>query len=195
MMRRIGITGGIGAGKSIVLNYLQEICHCVVLQADELAWKLEEPDGPCYRPLIELLGEEILSDDQKIDHSKMGAAIFGRADLLAAVNEIVHPIVKREAEKLTLQAEADGFDFFFFEAALLIESTCDEIVDEVWYVYAPRKERIKRLMRDRGYPREKVCAIMAGQLSEKAFRARADRVITNDGDTEKVYRQLRKWLT
>ena len=194
-MRKIGITGGVGAGKSIILDYLRTHCHCMVLQADELAWKLEEPDGPCYQPLIDLLGEGILGDDQKIDHGKMSAAIFGRADLLSAVNDIVHPLVKREAGKIAAQAEADGFDFFFFEAALLIESTCDEIVDEVWYVYAPRKERMKRLMRDRGYTREKVCAIMAGQLSEKAFRTRADRVITNDGDTGKVYRQLDKWLT
>lgn len=194
-MRKIGITGGVGAGKSIILDYLRTHCHCMVLQADELAWKLEEPGGPCYQPLIDLLGEGILGDDQKIDHGKMSAAIFGRADRLLAVNDIVHPLVKREAGKIAAQAEADGFDFFFFEAALLIESTCDEIVDEVWYVYAPRKERMKRLMRDRGYTREKVCAIMAGQLSEKAFRTRADRVITNDGDTGKVYRQLDKWLT
>lgn len=194
-MKRIGITGGIGAGKSIVLDYIAGICNCRILQADQLAWELEDIGGPCYDGLLKLLGEGILTEDGRIDRKKMGAMIFGCPDLVSAVNRIVHPVVKKEAVKEAQKAEKEGYDYFFFEAALLIESGCDAFLDEVWYIYAPRKERLKRLMNDRGYTREKALSIMRGQLSEKEFRQHADRVIDNSGDPERAYRQCWKWLT
>ncbi len=189
-MKRIGITGGIGAGKSIVLNYLQTACHCKIVQADELAWKLEDKGGPCYRPLIDLLGESIVLKNGHLDKKKIGSMTFPDPDLMRRVNAIVHPVVKEAARQEADLAGEEGYDWFFFEAALMFESKCDEVFDEVWYVYSPKKERIKRLIRDRGYSREKAEYIMSQQLSTQAFRAKADRIIRNDADPEAVYRQL-----
>ncbi len=189
-MRRIGITGGIGAGKSIVLNYLQTACHCRIVQADELAWKLEDQGGPCYQSLIDLLGSSIVQPDGFLDKKRIGAMTFPDPDLMKKVNAIVHPVVKEAAAQEAVKAEAEGYDWFFFEAALMFESTCDEVFDEVWYVFSPKEERVRRLMRDRGYSRKKAEYIMSLQLSDRAFRAKADRVIRNDGDPAEVYREL-----
>ncbi len=112
-----------------------------------------------------------------------------------AVNAIVHPAVCAFAKEEAKKAAKDGYDYFFLEAALLIEGKCDAIMDEVWYVYAPRYERIRRLANDRGYSREKILSIMKRQLTEREFRRHADRVINNTGDPEQIGRQLQRWLT
>lgn len=194
-MKSIGITGGVGAGKSIILDSLPRICSCKVSQADQIAWKLEEPDGPCYRPLIDLLGKQILARDGSIDRKKMSRLIFPDEELVRAVNGIVHPAVLTEIKKEAADARKAGYDYYFLEAALLIEGKCDTVMDEVWYVYAPKRERLRRLMSDRGYTKEKALAIMRRQLTEKEFRAHADRVIRNDRDPAYVVLQLEKWLT
>lgn len=194
-MKRIGITGGIGAGKSIITDYLQKRCHCKILQADILAWELEDKGGPCYGKLISLLGDGILSEDGRIDKKIMGAMTFMDPKMTAKVNAIVHPVVKEAAEQEALKAQQEGYEYFFFEAALMFESGCDEILDEVWYIYAPKKERIKRLMKDRGYSRGKALSIMSRQLDYRAFAKKADRIIRNDADVEEVYRQIDKLLT
>ncbi len=194
-MKKIGITGGVGAGKSIVLTMLGELCKCRISQADQIAWRLEEKDGVCYRPLVELLGKPVLDRNGAIDRKKMAAMIFPDPKLTKAVNAIVHPAVLKETKREIQEAKKDGYDYYFLEAALLIEGKCDTILDEVWYVYAPKKERLRRLMQDRGYSKEKVLSIMARQMTEKDFRLHADRVIRNDREPEAVRKQLEKWLT
>ena len=194
-MKKIGITGGVGAGKSIILEYLPKLCSCKISQADQIAWRLEEKDGPCYLPLLDLLGDQILAEDGSIDRKKMSSLIFPDEDLVKAVNAIVHPAVLDEIKREIKEAARAGNDYYFLEAALLIEGKCDTVMDEVWYVYAPKKERLRRLKHDRGYTEAKALSIMKRQMTEKEFRSHADRVIRNDRDPAFVERQLRKWLT
>ena len=99
MFKKIGITGGIGAGKSIITDYLQERCNCRILQADQLAWELEDKGGPCYARLVSLLGDSVLTEDGHIDKKKMGAMTFPDPALMKKVNAIVHPAVKEAAKK------------------------------------------------------------------------------------------------
>ena len=94
-MRIIGITGGVGAGKTKVLSYIEAHFSCRVIRADEAAHKLYEPGQVCYQKLVALLGQEILSADNTIDKTKMAAVIFGDNALLVEVNSIVHPEVKK----------------------------------------------------------------------------------------------------
>ncbi len=189
-MRKIGITGGVGAGKSQVLHALSEICNCVVYQADTIAHDLEMPSGPCYGPLIELLSRDVLSDNGEIDKRLMAAKIFASDETRLEVNAIVHPAVKNFVMDAMATAETDGYDFFFLEAALLIEDHYDLILDEMWYVQASEEVRIKRLEDSRGYSREKSLAIIRSQKSDEEFCSYAARIIKNDGSLSELRLQL-----
>ncbi len=192
-MKIIGITGGVGAGKTKVLSYIEEQFSCRVIKADEAAHKLYEPGQMCYQKLVALLGQEILNADNTIDKLKMATAIFGDNALLVQVNYIVHPEVKKYIlEQIAFERERGVVDYFFIEAALLIEEHYDQIVDEMWYIHSDVAVRQKRLAKSRQYSAQKTTEIMKGQLSEEEFRKHCQVVITNNGDLEETYRQINK---
>lgn len=194
-MKVIGITGGVGAGKSEILTYLKERCNCRVIMADRLAETLEEPGQECYRQLVALLGGEILRADGRIDRQKMAARIFADSKLLTAVNEIIHPAVKEYIlQTIETEKAADALEYLFIEAALLIEDGYDRIVDELWYIHADVDVRRQRLKDARGYSDEKIDSILKGQLSEEAFYRHCPVVIENSGTLESVYQQINEKL-
>ncbi|MCR5719476.1 MAG: dephospho-CoA kinase [Lachnospiraceae bacterium] len=194
-MRFIGITGGVGSGKTLILNYLRENTNCRVILADDLANELKKPGKPCFKPLVELLGKEILSSDNEIDNKKMSGIVFNNASLLQKVNDIIHPAVKDEILKIRdFEEYYPKTDFLFLEAALLIECGYKNIVDELWYVYVDRDTRIKRLMDSRGYSKEKTLGIMSKQLSDDVFRENCDFIIDNSKTPEYAYEQIRQRL-
>ncbi len=193
-MKVIGITGGVGSGKSEVLKLIEDMCSCIIIKADDLARSLEVKGEVCYEPLVKLLGGGVLADDGQIDTKKMAAAIFadGCEDLLAKVNAIVHPAVEQRILSMIDEAKQTGdVDFFFIEAALLIECHYDRIVDELWYIYADENVRRERLKSSRGYSDEKISGIMASQSSDETFRRYCKVVIDNSGDIDKTKEQLR----
>ncbi len=197
-MRIIGITGGVGSGKSEVLKLINGMCRCVILKADDLARSLEVKGEVCYEPLVKLLGEGVLAADGGIDPKKMAAAIFadGAEDLLASVNAIVHPAVKERIRSMIKNAEDEGiYDHFFIEAALLIEDHYDTIVDEMWYIYADEEVRRKRLRESRGYSDKKTNDIMDSQSSDETFRKHCSVVIDNSRDLEYTKEQLMRCLS
>jgi len=184
-MQVIGITGGVGAGKTQVLDIINEITNCRIIRADELAKKLECRGNVCYSPIVELLGNDILDEEEQIIPAKMAARIFEDQELLDKVNEIIHPAVKQKIlDYIKYEEERGMIDFFFIEAALLIEDGYDLICDELWYVYASEDTRRKRLKSSRGYSDEKIDSIMASQLDEATFRRYCSAVIDNDKDLD-----------
>ena len=191
MTKIIGITGGVGAGKSTVLNYIQSKCKCRIIYSDNVANDIKLRGQPCYEPIVKLLSEDILGDDLEIDKKKMAAKIFSDDSLLAQVNEILHPAVNDyifgEIEKEKKKGE---LQYLFIEAALLIENGYDKIVDELWYIYASEDVRRQRLKASRGYSDEKINDILKGQLSDEEFRKFADFVIDNSGDEKETKRQI-----
>lgn len=190
-MKVIGITGGVGAGKSCILSYLQERTSCRLIMADQVAHRLEEPGGICYEQIVSLLGRQILSEDGRIDKGKMAAEIFGDKELLAQVNRIVHPAVKRYiVEAIEQERQARRIDYLFLEAALLIEDGYGQIVDEMWYIHTDEKVRRDRLKASRGYTDEKIDSIMRGQLPAEEFSKHCVVVLDNSGTLESVYRQI-----
>lgn len=194
-MKVIGITGGVGAGKSEVLDYLAANHNCRVIKADQAAHQLEEPGGACFEPLVALLGAEILDAAGRIDRQKMAARIFADSGLLQKVNDIVHPAVKNYLlSEIAKERESRGHDYLFIEAALLIEEGYAEIVDELWYVSADVSVRRQRLKRSRGYTDEKIDAILKSQLSEEDFLKHCNVVIENNGALLGVYEQIEKEL-
>lgn len=190
-MKVIGITGGVGAGKSQILSYLKEHTKCRVIMADQVAHELEKPGMICYEKLLALMGKDILAENGEIDKAAFAARIFARKELLAQVNEIVHPAVK----EYILQAVAEEMekgqqDYLFIEAALLIEDGYEEIVDEMWYIHTDEAVRRARLKESRGYTDEKIDSIMREQLSEEEFYRHCPVVIDNSEVLEHVYRQI-----
>lgn len=196
-MKVIGITGGVGSGKSEVLKLISDMVTCVIVKADELARSLEMKGEVCYEPLVGLLGDEVLGEDGEIDPRKMAQMIFaeGAGGLRDEVNNIVHPAVKQRILSMIDEAAAKGeYRYFFIEAALLIEDHYDRIVDELWYVYADENVRKKRLRDSRGYSREKTESIMRSQSSDDVFRKYCRVCIDNSMTPEDTKAQLENIL-
>lgn len=190
-MRVIGITGGVGAGKSAVLNYLSGRTDCRVIMADRVAHELEKPGGICHARIVALLGREIISEEGGIDRRRMAEVIFEDRELLAQVNAIVHPAVKEYITwAITEERKKGSIEYLFLEAALLIEEGYGQIVDEMWYIHTDEKTRRERLKASRGYTDEKIDGIMKRQLSEGEFYRQCAVVIDNSGTLESVYRQI-----
>lgn len=176
----VGVTGGIGSGKSEVLAILNERFHSQNILADEVAHQLMEPGQKAYKQIIEQFGDGFLSEDGAIDRKAFAAFLFQSEEVRKQVNAIVHPLVKEEIRR---QAFASTADLVIVEAALLIEEEYQgDICEELWYVYTSREKRIQRLIKNRGYSREKCGSIMASQLSDEEFREHCQRVIDNNGD-------------
>ena len=187
----IGITGGVGCGKSEVIRYLEKTYSAKVLLADDVANALKKPGMPCYQPVIACLGEQILDSDGCINNGKMAQAIFGNQSKLAEINRIIHPAVRMQIEsEIEKEKKAGRYDFFFLEAALLLEEHYDEILDELWYIYAHENVRRKRLKDGRGYSDEKITSIISKQIAEETFREACEVIIDNSGSFEETKKQI-----
>ncbi len=189
-MKVIGITGGVGSGKSRVLSYLEEKHHAVICQADHVAWELQKPGQECYLEIVEHFGTCILNEDKTINRKALGQIVFGDDAQLQVLNAIMHPAVKCEIQKRISEEKANGRKLFFLEAALLIEEHYDEICDELWYIYTSEQIRRQRLKESRQYSDEKIDAIMATQLSEEMFRKACKNVIENNSTFEETGAKL-----
>lgn len=189
-MRVIGITGGVGSGKSEILRLLKEEFGAKLLMADDIAHEVMAPGGEASRRIEEAFGADYLKPDKSVDRQKMAELIFKDADALETMNSIVHPAVWRRIEE-GIQTESEKL--VAVEAALFDEEH-NRMFDEVWYVYTSKENRISRLMASRGYSRKKCMDIMGNQRSEEEFRAMADRIIDNNRTIEDVRQQIERIL-
>ena len=196
-MRFIGITGGVGAGKSELLAYLRSKPGVRVMLADEIAHLLMEPGQTCYHEIVEHFSEEkILNEDLTFNRNALADRIFSDKAKREELNAIVHPAVKKYVlEQYNKEKKEGRTEFLFLEAALLIEEHYDEICDELWYVYTSEANRRQRLKASRGYTDEKVDAIMASQLPEEEFRRVCRITIDNNGSVEQLYEQIEEGLS
>lgn len=200
-MKIIGVTGGVGSGKTELLHYIEKNYRCRILLADEASHEVMQKGGRIYEPLVALLGSSVLDSSGEINRKEMAARIFSQEELLGRVNALIHPAVREyileavaeEREKAAAGAE-DAVDYFFLEAALLIECGYRSVVDEMWYIYCDLAVRRERLKKSRGYSDGKIDSILSSQLSEAEFRSGSDVVIDNSGNLEDAYRQIREAL-
>lgn len=193
-MKKIGITGGVGCGKTTVLEYLSDVHGATVIVADRIAHMLEAKGEPCYNELVRQFGSGILDEDGEIDKFKFAELVFSAEATRQKANEIIHPAVNQYILDKMKEAEEKGIKLFIVESALLLENGYGDILDELWYVYTDDKIRTKRLMESRGYSQEKTDSIMASQLSEDDFRTGCDRIITNNNDIKKTFKQIDELL-
>ena len=189
-MKVIGITGGVGSGKSRVLEILKQEYGAQVIQADLVARELMEPGGAGYEKLVALYGDRILAVDKTIDRPRMAAMMFHDDEMLQTVNGIIHPLVWASIRR---QIEGSDSELVVVEVALPDENHRD-IYTELWYVYTSRENRILRLSANRGYSEEKSVSIMESQASDESFRQMCDHVIDNNGDLRDTEQQLAELL-
>lgn len=185
-----GITGGVGSGKSRVLEYLESAHRAKVLKMDNLGHELMAKGACCYQPILELFGPEVLKEDGEFDRAVIGTKVFADRELLEKLNAIVHPAVKRTVDERVENAMQQGVDFFFMESALLIEEKYDQMCDELWFIYTEEPVRRARLKETRGYSDKKINLILSNQLSEEEFRSKSHFVINNSGSFEETEAQI-----
>ena len=188
----LGITGGIGSGKSTVTDVLKNRYGFRILKTDDMAKELELPGHIVYERLKEEFGEGILMQkDGQIDKEAFARLIYSDDDALEKANGIIHPAVWAEVGRLTKDCKGNMLTgpHAAVETALpndYFENLCDKI----WYIHVDRAERIKRLMEDRGYTYEKCVGIISNQMSEEAFRSMADEVIDNSLPVEETIKTI-----
>ena len=191
----IGITGGVGSGKSVVMELLEKKFGAAVILADLVAHDLTEPGAKSYQQIVKEFGEEILDAEGRIDRPALSRIVFGHPDQLQKLNAITHPNVKEEIlRRIACFREEGRVPLIAVEAALLIEEGYEELLDELWYVYVNEETRIRRLMEGRGYSEEKSRSIMKQQLGEEIFRSHCSQVIDNNGDVDSLEQQLTELL-
>ena len=197
--RRIGVTGGVGSGKSAVLSYIQEAYGALVLRTDDLAKELMEPGAACYEEVRALFGPEVLREDGSFDRPLIASKVFADPELLEKLNGITHPAVLRYTEQLIRDAEEKGTRIVCIESALFVDEDGNkkgnESYHELWYVCTDAAVRRERLKASRGYSDEKTSSIMANQVSDEVLRQCCDVVIDNSGDFSGTKEQIDRLLT
>lgn len=180
----IGLTGGIGSGKSVVGGMLAQLgAH--VIDTDKVGHRVYAAGSEGWRRLIEVFGEAIVAPDGTIDRKRLGAIVFADAERRRTLNAIVHPLIFQEIGREIAERHAAGFTgHVVLEAPVLLEAKGTGLVDRIWVVTAPRDRVHDRLVASRDLTPEEIEARMASQLSDAERRAHADVVIENDGDMD-----------
>ena len=190
----IGITGGIGSGKSLVTKFLQAIFGAAVIDTDTVGHEVMEIGTKAYYEILETFGKEVLAKDESIDRKILGDKVFGNEALLTKLNNIIHPAVEAEVDKRIEDFNKKNYKYIALETALMIKVGYNRKCDKVWYVYADKDVRLKRLYYNRGLDRVKAAKIIDNQNSDEEFRKIADAVIDNSGTEEETLVQIKKIL-
>lgn len=193
-MKVLGITGGVGSGKSEVLLFLEKEYDAYICQLDEVAKKLQKKGSRCFERIVEVFGEDILRVDGELDRAKLAERVFTDAGLLKILNEIVHPEVKKWVVQDISEKKENGVSLYIIEAALLPGAGYEEICDEMWYIYTEENVRRKRLKSSRGYSDEKITDMIGSQPTEEQFRQSCTKVINNSGTFQKTKEQIGELL-
>ena len=193
-MKILGITGGVGSGKSAVLDHLEAEYHAVICQLDDVARMLQQNGQVCFTKIVETFGEEVIGKDLELDRQKLSEIVFSDAKKLQQLNEIVHPEVKQWVIKDIADKENSGVPLYVIEAALLPTAGYETICDEMWYIYTNEKVRTERLKASRGYSEERIQNMIASQPKEEIFRRACCAVIENSGTFEDTKKQIGELL-
>lgn len=193
-MKILGITGGVGSGKSAVLAYLKEEYHAVICQLDDVARMLQQNGQVCFAKIVKTFGKDVIGKDQELDRQKLSEIVFSDAKKLQQLNEIVHPEVKQWVIKDIADKENSGVPLYVIEAALLPTAGYETICDEMWYIYTNENVRTERLKASRGYSEERIRNMIASQPQEEIFRKSCCAVIENSGTFEDTKRQIGELL-
>lgn len=175
----IGLMGGVGSGKSTVLDYLESNYNAYIIQSDHVAKDIMTPGYKVFEKLSECFPYAV--DEHGVITEKLSQIVFNDKEKLKLLNSITHPGTIEEIIKRIKESKAG---IIVVESALLIGSGLEEYCDELWFVYCEKEKRIARLMESRGYSREKAEGIIKNQPSDDEYKEKADEFIDNTYSVE-----------
>ena len=181
-MIRLGITGGIGSGKSIV-SQLFRVMGIPVYDSDKESKRLTITDEGIRIQLTELVGKDVYADDGSLNKSVLASWLFSCEEHTLKVNNIIHPVVKKDFLSWVKKQENAGYKACGIESAILIEAGFQDVVEKVVMVTAPLETRIERTMQRDHASRESVINRIARQMNEEEKKEKADYVISNEENT------------
>ena len=190
----IGITGGIGSGKSVVTSLLRDKFDAAVIDTDTIGHEVMEIGKSAYKKVVEIFGNKVIAEDGSIDRKKLGCLVFDNRKLLCKLNNIIHPAVEAEVDKRIAEFTKKKYKYIALETALLIKVGYNRKCDKVWFVYADKDIRLKRLYDNRGIDKGKAGKIFESQNTEEEFRQIADDVIDNSGSEAETEIQIKNIL-
>lgn len=181
----IGVMGGIGSGKSEVLNYMETKHHATIIEADKIAHDILLNDESVKSQAKKIFPDAFNGDE--IDTDKMADIVFNDPNKLEALNSLTHPPTINEIINQISNAKSK---YVVVESALFLGEEVADLTDELWFIYCDKKERINRLVKTRGYSKEKAVAIIANQPNDEDYNSAADEFIDNTGDFDKTIEQV-----
>jgi dephospho-CoA kinase len=185
-MLTVGLTGGIGSGKSTVAKILAEL-GAPSFDADKVGHEIYLPGGPAYRDVIAAFGDGIVAPDGTIDRKKLGPIVFADRAQLKRLESIVHPRMFERMREMVAEMRSKGVTApIVIEAAILIEARWQPLFDEIWLVVAPREKVIQRVEAERGLKPEQTEARIKAQLSDEERRNHCSLVVDNSGTIEQL---------
>jgi dephospho-CoA kinase len=185
-MKVIGLTGGIGTGKSTVTRLLREEKGVTVIDADEATRAVQAPGSEGLRRLVDEFGSSILASDGGLDRARLAAVAFADPEARQRLNAIVHPLVREWMADRQMEAQARGEPYVVLDVPLLFESRGAEGFDDVILVYAPEELSLRRLVELRRMPEEQARARIAAQMPIEKKRRLARHVIENTGTLDQL---------
>lgn len=192
----IGLTGGVGAGKSTVMQLLQKQYGAYLIEADAVGRRLMKKGGITYQKILEVFGRDILDETGEIHRNRLAAVAFGTEETTLQLNACTHPYIKEAiVSEISQVRQSGGHDFLMLEAAILVQGGLTDLCDTIWYVSVPWEVRRQRIMDTRGYSSERAEDIMKRQPTEEEYLALADSVIYNNCSMEKTAAQVKELLS
>ncbi|MCX7912637.1 MAG: dephospho-CoA kinase [Dehalococcoidales bacterium] len=190
-MKVIGLTGGIGTGKSTVGKFLAEL-GAEVFDLDKVGHEVLQKGSPAYEGLVRRFGREILGENGEIDRNRLSQFVFGDQKALEELNSIVHPVIDGIVIKRIEECRRRGVSVVVLEAAALIESRKTFLVDEIWVTTAPEDVVLRRLSERSGYSEAEARKRISAQLSQEERIRHADVVIDTNCSLEELKSRVRR---
>ncbi len=189
MTKVVGLTGGMGSGKSTVSQIMAEL-GAVIIDADKVGHEAYQANTKTWQDVVAAFGKQVVAQDGSIDRKKLGAIVFGNPEQLERLNHIVHPRMFEMMKERIEQYRRQGIKVVVLDAAILFEANWTPLVDMIWVVIASEPVVVARAVARTGLPEEQIRARLHSQMSNEERIKRADNVIRNDGTIDELRVQV-----
>ena len=190
-MKVIGLTGGIGSGKSTVSRFLAEL-RAVIIDADKVGHEAFKPDTEAWREVVAAFGKQILTLTNEIDREKLGEIVFNNPELLSRLNQIMHPRMYEMVKAQLKEYRRQGIRIVVLDAPLLLEADWTSLVDEVWVTAAPESTVLRRLKEKPGLSEQQALARLRSQMPTEERIKRAEVVINTDCSLDELKAKVKE---
>ena len=189
MTRVVGLTGGMGSGKSTVSQIMAEL-GAVIIDADKVGHEAYQANTKTWQDVVAAFGKQVVAQDGSIDRKKLGAIVFGNPEQLERLNRVVHPRMFEMMKESIEQHRRQGIKVVVLDAAILFEANWTPLVDMIWVVIASEPVVVARAVARTGLPEDQIRARLHSQMSNEERIKRADKVIRNDGTIDELRVQV-----